>query len=159
MSTNRMYATYSKPQPMGTNGRKACLECGGDITAKQRKTFCGGKCSDNFRLKTSADHVRFMVFQRDGGACAKCDRNVFEGTSKKPRARGTGDLWQADHITPVIEGGGECGLDNFRTLCTACHKEEMAALAKRRAEARRIALAPPQLDFVSQLAPIEEGTK
>ena len=31
--------------------------------------------------------------------------------------------WQADHIIPVAEGGGECGLDNIRTLCTGCHQE------------------------------------
>lgn len=41
-------------------------------------------------------------------------------------------LWEADHIVPVIEGGGCCGLDNYRTLCLACHKRETAHLAKRR---------------------------
>ena len=29
----------------------------------------------------------------------------------------------ADHIKPVYEGGGSCGLDNIRTLCIACHKK------------------------------------
>lgn len=33
-----------------------------------------------------------------------------------------GSFWQADHILPVIEGGGSCGWTNFRTLCTACHR-------------------------------------
>lgn len=42
-------------------------------------------------------------------------------------------MWQADHIVPVCEGGGECGLDNLRLLCTPCHKEETKKLAKRRA--------------------------
>jgi len=41
-------------------------------------------------------------------------------------------LWQADHIVPVVEGGGGCGLDNLRTLCTRCHKTATAGLAKRR---------------------------
>eukprot|EP00976_Prorocentrum_cordatum_P075602 1181956-Prorocentrum_minimum.AAC.10 len=27
-----------------------------------------------------------------------------------------GDFWQADHIVPVAEGGGECDLNNYRTL-------------------------------------------
>lgn len=31
-------------------------------------------------------------------------------------------LWDADHIVPVIEGGGECGLENYRTLCIPCHQ-------------------------------------
>jgi len=34
------------------------------------------------------------------------------------------DFWQADHKIPVMEGGGSCGLDNFRTLCTPCHNNE-----------------------------------
>jgi 5-methylcytosine-specific restriction protein A len=53
-------------------------------------------------------------------------------------------LWEVDHITPVVEGGGGCGLDNLRTLCWRCHRKETAALAKRRAQARRVAksLAP-----------------
>lgn len=46
-------------------------------------------------------------------------------------------LWEADHIVPVIEGGGLTGIDNFRTLCLACHKRASADLAARRAAARR----------------------
>ena len=45
--------------------------------------------------------------------------------------RSTG--WDADHIVPVVEGGGQCGLDNYRTLCHPCHKDETAKLAGRRA--------------------------
>lgn len=41
--------------------------------------------------------------------------------------------WDADHITPVVEGGGECDLDNLRTLCHPCHKVSTAELAGRRA--------------------------
>jgi HNH endonuclease len=29
--------------------------------------------------------------------------------------------WAADHIVPVVEGGGECGIENIRTLCLGCH--------------------------------------
>jgi 5-methylcytosine-specific restriction enzyme A len=46
-------------------------------------------------------------------------------------------LWDMDHVVPVIEGGGSCGLENLRTLCWSCHASETAALAARRAEARR----------------------
>jgi 5-methylcytosine-specific restriction protein A len=48
-----------------------------------------------------------------------------------------GHTWEADHIIPVVEGGGQCGLDNYRTLCLPCHKKASAQLAKRRALARR----------------------
>jgi 5-methylcytosine-specific restriction endonuclease McrA len=40
--------------------------------------------------------------------------------------------WESDHIVPVVEGGGECGLEGLRTLCWRCHRAETAALAKRR---------------------------
>ncbi len=46
-------------------------------------------------------------------------------------------LWQADHIVPLIEGGGLL-LDNLRTLCVPCHTGETAALAARRKLPRRL---------------------
>lgn len=45
--------------------------------------------------------------------------------------------WEADHIVPVAKGGGQCGLDNYRTLCTPCHKRVTAQLKRELAEARR----------------------
>jgi 5-methylcytosine-specific restriction endonuclease McrA len=45
--------------------------------------------------------------------------------------------WDADHIVPVAEGGGECSLENYRTLCHPCHKIETAALAARLATKRK----------------------
>jgi 5-methylcytosine-specific restriction enzyme A len=40
-------------------------------------------------------------------------------------------LWDADHILPVAEGGGECDLGNLRTLCLICHREQTLLLQKR----------------------------
>jgi 5-methylcytosine-specific restriction enzyme A len=40
-------------------------------------------------------------------------------------------LWDADHILPVAEGGGECDLDNIRTLCLRCHRVVTAQLRER----------------------------
>jgi hypothetical protein len=40
-------------------------------------------------------------------------------------------LWDADHILPVTEGGGECDLDNIRTLCLRCHRVVTAQLRER----------------------------
>ncbi len=42
-----------------------------------------------------------------------------------------GDFWQADHIQAVAEGGGGCGLENLRTLCTPCHQIETEKLRGR----------------------------
>ena len=46
-------------------------------------------------------------------------------------------MWEMDHIIPVVEGGGCCGLDNLQTLCLPCHKLDTAALAARLAMGRR----------------------
>jgi 5-methylcytosine-specific restriction protein A len=92
-----------------------------------------------------------LVYQRDKGVCSLCrmhtDRVLREirvavrlwPSSVPPYFTYVriGSLWDMDHITPVVEGGGECGLDNLRTLCVWCHKRETAALARRRASARR----------------------
>jgi 5-methylcytosine-specific restriction protein A len=45
--------------------------------------------------------------------------------------------WQADHIIPVAEGGGECGLENYRTLCTQCHKKVTKELHERLKKSRK----------------------
>jgi hypothetical protein len=42
-----------------------------------------------------------------------------------------GHFWQADHVLPVAEGGGDCSLMNIRTLCTPCHQKETAKLRRR----------------------------
>ena len=71
-----------------------------------------------------------------------------------------GDFWQADHIQAVAEGGGSCGLDNLRTLCTPCHKTEtdklrarlrlrggVAAASMGSADASQGSRAPGQMDI------------
>lgn len=45
-------------------------------------------------------------------------------------------FWEAHHTTAVVEGGGECGLEGYETLCLRCHKAETALLAARRAKTK-----------------------
>jgi 5-methylcytosine-specific restriction endonuclease McrA len=52
--------------------------------------------------------------------------------------------WDADHIVPVVEGGGECGLEGYRTLCVPCHKEVTRELRARLAKARRTRQDAPE---------------
>jgi 5-methylcytosine-specific restriction protein A len=49
-------------------------------------------------------------------------------------------LWEADHVVPVIEGGGCCGLENYRTLCIPCHRAETRRLRGRMRRQRSLAL-------------------
>lgn len=46
-------------------------------------------------------------------------------------------VWQADHIQPVVEGGGLCGLENLATLCLWCHRRKTSEQARRRAHEKR----------------------
>lgn len=59
---------------------------------------------------------------------------------------GRRSAWDADHIIPVAEGGGECDLSNYRTLCHPCHKQVTADLAARLAAKRKGLPWPPQPD-------------
>lgn len=121
---------YSK-LARGPNGRVLCRRCSTEVPAG-RRTFCSNECVHEWRLRTDPGYLRHQTFHRDKGVCAKC--------GKQSRCD-----WQADHIVPVVEGGGECGLENIRTLCTPCHKEETAALRKR-LTAKRNPPAPSLFD-------------
>lgn len=48
-----------------------------------------------------------------------------------------GNFFHADHIIAVVEGGGNCGLENFRTLCIGCHHEVTATLRRNRAKCKK----------------------
>ena len=135
MSTNRkQIETGWGPPRTNPDGTVVCRKCG-KVVPKGRRTFCSAACVHEWRIKTDPGYVRHQVFLRDKGICAKCGTDTMVGTY--PRALRTGHLWQADHIIPVIEGGGECDLGNFRTLCTVCHKGETSALVKRLAVKRK----------------------
>jgi len=140
MSKVRVTAgVWSSPAPRDAEGRKLCRQCLNPLP-KGRAHTCSHQCSVNWRIRTSPSFARMMVWNRDHAICANCKQDAVaghfhrNGSPVKNRARGTGDFWQVDHIVPVIEGGGECGLDGLRTLCTECHKKETAALARRRSK-------------------------
>lgn len=129
MSTNRVSADRGWVD--GTNREPVCRRCGGQVP-KGRRTFCGKTCVHEHRIRTDPGYVRLKVFERDRGVCASCGVDTMAEIPERHRkSRGSGHLWQADHIVPVVEGGGECGLEYYRTLCTACHKAETARLIRR----------------------------
>ena len=50
-----------------------------------------------------------------------------------PLGRLNEDRWDADHIVPLVEGGTNI-MENLRTLCLRCHRQETARLRRRLAE-------------------------
>ncbi len=109
--------------------------------------------------------MRKMVFARDRGVCTHCrtacgqlDRVIHHlahwGTDEDPQAgktlalraiaalgfglrRQVISLWQADHRIAIAEGGRDCGLGNYRTLCLHCHALQTKELHRRMRQRRR----------------------
>lgn len=144
----------------GPNGRRLCKWCKAEVP-KGRQTWCGDQCVDEFRTATDWNYLRRQVEQRDKGVCALCSLDTlalreeaarcrwsesFRKEHRIPWGRVSSDLWDADHITPRIRGGGN-ELANLRTLCIWCHVGETARLRKELAQIRRVAKNQPPLEF------------
>jgi len=131
----------------GENGRALCRWCSLEVPPPKR-TFCSEWCVHEWKLRTDPGYLRECVLKRDRAICAVCRVDTHEGWLRLKRARGDRraemlakwhltkmnrkTLWDADHIVPVVEGGGECDLSNIRTLCLRCHREVTQALRERR---------------------------
>lgn len=136
-----------KSIPRGPNGRGLCRWCSLEVP-RGRFTFCSEFCVHEWKLRTQPAYLREQVLKRDHGICAGCRidtlaaartlryargvrrASLLEHWGLKRRSRRT--LWDADHIVPVVEGGGECDLDNLRTLCLRCHRQATAQLRLRK---------------------------
>jgi 5-methylcytosine-specific restriction protein A len=132
--------------PKGSNGRNLCRWCDLEVPPR-RFTFCSEWCVNEWRLRSDPGYLRQQVLLRDRGVCAICQIDTRAAYGKLRRSRGCHrlkllakwglkrltrkTLWDADHILPVIEGGGECDLQNLRTLCILCHRQQTLALRRR----------------------------
>jgi 5-methylcytosine-specific restriction endonuclease McrA len=103
-------------------------------------------------LRTDPGYLREKVFERDKGVCAHCgidtvklrrDMRKLDYAARreflkkwKLREGSRKSLWDADHVIPVAEGGGQCDLSNMRTLCLMCHLTVTSALRERLSETR-----------------------
>lgn len=140
MSTRR-----TRPGGWVKRQKRPCRWCGGKVPSR-RVTFCSAACVHQWKLRTDPGYLREQVFARDRGVCALCglDTEAMRKDKRKLdyRARqafekewgGRRNLWDADHIVPVVEDGGECDLSNMRTLCLRCHREATAELRRRRSK-------------------------
>ena len=104
--------------------RGVCQSCGLDCDALLARLLAEPSVPERVRALESARGPR--AEEKGGALCFSSARAA--AIARAPRA---GDLWQADHIVPVAEGGGECGLENFRTLCDGCHRRETSDLRAR----------------------------
>ena len=119
-------------------------ECN-NIVPKGRRTFCSAACVHEHKLRSNNDYMRAAVFARDKGICAICKidcREILEKIRSQEYSEETTIalfnagfphwrlnkaskkgivLWDADHIIPIDQGGGGCGVQGMRTLCAACH--------------------------------------
>lgn len=135
-----------KAIPRGPNGRGLCRWCSLEVP-RGRFTFCSEFCVHEWKLRSQPAYLREQVLERDRGVCAFCGVDTIAAARKLRfsrgahrislldfwglRARSRKTLWDADHIVPVVEGGGECDLENIRTLCLRCHRFATAQLRKR----------------------------
>ena len=132
----------------GPHGLALCRWCDLEILVKRRRTFCSDYCVHQWRLRSDPGYLRDHVFARDHGVCQMCQADTVAIFAALRRSRGAAraaglslygmksltsrrSLWDADHILPVVEGGGQCDLDNLRTLCLPCHREVTADLRLR----------------------------
>ena len=149
MSTARTMQGGRVPRnsvPRGANGRGLCRWCNMEVPPR-RFTFCSAYCVHEWRLRTQPRYLREQVYERDRGMCSACGTDTNSELRRLRRSRGgrraeqmahwglkaklRKSLWDADHIVPVSEGGGECDLSNIRTLCLRCHRTATAALRER----------------------------
>ena len=130
----------------GPAGRLLCRQCGTEVP-KGRRTFCSEACVHEWKLRTDPGYLREKVFERDHGVCAKCgvdtktlrqDMRKLDYAARRKFLKQWGlregtrkSLWDADHVVPVAEGGGQCDLSNMRTLCLLCHRTATAELRAR----------------------------
>ena len=142
--------------PRGANGRALCRWCSIEVQPP-RRTFCSDDCVHNWRMRTNPGYVREQVFKRDRGVCALCGEDTMARSRSlrrlpwRARRRRCQELgipynrlrspWDADHIVPVVEGGGQCSLENFRTLCIPCHQRVTSELRQRLRANRLVELA------------------
>lgn len=124
--------SWGKPD-RNASGEPICRWCR-SLVRPPRRTFCGDLCVHEWKVRSSPGYVREKIWKRDAGICQGCGFNVGKAERlwrrQKPRGfdrlarrkwRAARPHWEADHIVPVADGGGECGLENYRLLCRQCH--------------------------------------
>ncbi|XP_052270914.1 DNA annealing helicase and endonuclease ZRANB3-like isoform X3 [Dreissena polymorpha] len=140
--------------------------------------FCSQTCSQQYWMLTNTEYIRDQVFEVEHGICQMCKldahslfkhirdtrdirkraeilgRSPLVSLSVKVRQQMVtkptpGLFWHVDHIIPVWEGGGQCNIDNLRTLCVRCHNNVTATQASKRATVRKLGTAVRSRDITA----------
>ena len=135
-----------KDQLPKTDGMTCCRWCSKGVKPP-RRTLCSEECAHEIKIRTNHRYMKNCVYKRDRGVCQECQidtkqiakqilslqqdeklvflkENSISSKRKIFKRKYGGGLWDADHILAVKDGGGQCGLDNLRTLCIPCHKKK-----------------------------------
>eukprot|EP00850_Spirogloea_muscicola_P005681 SM000026S08930 [mRNA] locus=s26:539501:546330:- [translate_table: standard] len=173
--------------PLCTLCMQACLDKKAYAPQAFQDLFCSKVCYVEYLSRTSPRYLRQALFQVERGVCSLCHLDCHSlvvslkgikcgllrreavlqqapafascphQLEKLVESPEEGRAWHADHILPVFEGGGQCGVENLRTLCVICHKAITQAQAKKRAKLRKkeypthsILPVPAQLDEPQQ---------
>ena len=107
-----------------------------DTFAVNTRSICGLDCARlTARAKLERDPAkrRDLVLRAVPAFAAR--PRMLEAFVAQPLE---GHLWHADHVVPVARGGGQCGLENVRTLCVLCHCHVTAQQCSARARERRL---------------------
>jgi len=126
------------------DGEPICRWCRGAIRPP-RRTFCSASCVHEWRVRSDVSYVREQVLARDRGECQLCGLNLRSAERRwrlarpaphdrtaRRRWRQARPRWEADHVVPVADGGGGCGLENYRLLCRDCHVSVTSAWRRQR---------------------------
>jgi len=162
------------------SGRPLCLVCVQEHEPRPDSPFCSEGCAASYAAASSQGAGRRQVYDRDRGVCAACGFDAHRlyrqiaalatGPERMQALQRThyptkgdrigrllrdpkeGDFWEADHILPVEEGGGESDLSNLQTLCVPCHADKTRRQAQSSKERKRQAAAKGTADLRSFFA-------
>ena len=147
-SPNRRRRAPITPIEKDQDGRSLCRTCH-EVIPKGRRAYCSEPCHWEYMIKHSPEFAAAMFREKYGARCAGCGRDeevehdLWLQASLVLKPSGLlhyllpFKAFPLDHVRPVIDGGGSCGMENYRLLCPKCHTGITATFNRDRAARRR----------------------
>ena len=121
-----------------------CAVCGVDADSARRDVnnrMCGQVGDLAYREERKRlDAISYADTMKNHRAAEEArSKAAFQGYEKFQGLRLRRTWWEADHIIPVVEGGGGAQtLDAYQTLCVPCHKIKTSEMVSRRAKQKQL---------------------